>query len=134
MIDAAWWNIRTSFRPPITCTFYFLILKFEKKMEDFYQFLSLHKMYWRGQKNEDLIARKRSPTRNRLQKGCRGWRANSLVELIRVAKVYIRYKANLYADSLLKSRNEDPQIESSRRPLQEKQNQGKLQKEGRWFV
>jgi len=48
-----------------------------------------------------------------------------------VAKVYIRYKANLYADSLLKSRNEDPQIESSRRPLQEKQNQGKLQKEGR---
>ncbi len=48
-----------------------------------------------------------------------------------LAKIYITYEEDLYADSLNKPRKEEPVAESSRNPFQEKKKEGKAVLEGK---
>jgi hypothetical protein len=41
----------------------------------------------------------------------------TLIEFLAIAKTYIRYEEELYADSLNKSRNEEPAAESPKKPF-----------------
>jgi len=50
----------------------------------------------------------------------------TLNEFLAIAKIYIRYEEELYADSLNKSRKEDPAAESSKKPFHEKKKEGKI--------
>jgi len=48
-----------------------------------------------------------------------------------IAKIYIAYEEELYADSLNKSGKEEPIVESSKKPFQEKKREGKVTCEGK---
>jgi len=47
-------------------------------------------------------------------------RPRTLNEFLAIAKIYIRYEEELYADSLNESRKEEPVAESSKKPFHEK--------------
>jgi len=57
-------------------------------------------------------------------------RPRTLNEFLAIAKIYIRYEEDLYADNLNKTRKEEPVAESSRKPFQEKKKEGKAVREG----
>jgi len=58
-------------------------------------------------------------------------RPRTLNEFLAIAKIYITYEEELYADSLNKPRKEEPVAESSRNPFQEKKKEGKAVLEGK---
>jgi len=58
-------------------------------------------------------------------------RPRTLNEFLAIAKIYIRYEEELYADNLNKSRKEEPDAESSKKPFNEKTKEGKLACEGK---
>jgi len=58
-------------------------------------------------------------------------RPRTLNELLAIAKIYIRYKEELYADNLNKSWKEEPAVESPRKPFHEKKQEGKVTREGK---
>ena len=58
-------------------------------------------------------------------------RPRTLNEFLGIAKIYITYEEELYADSLNKPRKEEPVAESSRKPFQEKKKEGKAVREGK---
>jgi len=58
-------------------------------------------------------------------------RPRTLNEFLAIAKIYIRYEEELYAESLNKSRKEEPAVESSKKPFHEKKNEGKVNREGK---
>ncbi|XP_039687013.1 uncharacterized protein [Medicago truncatula] len=58
----------------------------------------------------------------------RPWTLNEFLE---IAKIYIAYEEELYADSLNKSRKEEPAAESSKNPFHEKKREGKATREGK---
>jgi len=53
-------------------------------------------------------------------------RPRTLNEFLAIAKIYIRYEEELYADNLNKSRKEELAVESSRKPFQDKKKEGKV--------
>jgi hypothetical protein len=55
-----------------------------------------------------------------VKKAVRLDRPRTLNELLAITKIYIAYKEELYADSLNKSRNEEPAAKSSKKPFHEK--------------
>ena len=57
----------------------------------------------------------------------------TLNEFLMIAKTYIRYEEQLYADNLNKNRKEDPS-EQPKKPLQEKKKEGKSSREGKIHV
>jgi len=58
-------------------------------------------------------------------------RPRTLNEFLTIAKIYVRYEEELYVDSLNKSRKEEPAVESSRKPFQDKKKDGKVAREGK---
>jgi len=58
-------------------------------------------------------------------------RPSTLNEFLAIAKIYITYEKELYADSLNKPKKEEPAAESSRKPFQEKKKEGKIVREGK---
>jgi len=52
-------------------------------------------------------------------------RPRTLNEFLAIAKIYIKYEEELYADSLNKSRKEEPAAEFSRKPFHDKKKEGK---------
>jgi len=58
-------------------------------------------------------------------------RPRTLNEFLAIAKIYIRYEEELYADNLNKTRNEEPAVESSRKPFQDKKKESKVTHEGK---
>jgi hypothetical protein len=55
----------------------------------------------------------------------------TLNEFLAIAKIYIAYDEELYADNLNKSRKEEPAAESSKKPFHEKKKEGKAACEGK---
>ena len=55
----------------------------------------------------------------------------TLTEFLEIAKIYIRYEDKLYADSLNKSKKEEPAVESSKKTFHEKKKEGKIAREGK---
>jgi len=53
-------------------------------------------------------------------------RPRTFNEFLAIAKIYIRYEEELYADNLNKSRKEELAVESSRKPFQDKKKEGKV--------
>jgi len=66
-----------------------------------------------------------------VKKAIRLDRSRNLNELLAIAKIYIIYEDELYADNLNKPRKEEPAAESSRKPFQEKKKEGKTVSEGK---
>jgi hypothetical protein len=58
-------------------------------------------------------------------------RSRTLNEFLAIAKIYIAYEEELYADILNKSRKEEPAAESSKNPFHEKKKEGKVAREGK---
>jgi hypothetical protein len=58
-------------------------------------------------------------------------RSRTLNEFLAIAKIYIAYEEELYADILNKSRKEEPAAESSKNPFHEKKKEGKAAREGK---
>jgi len=58
-------------------------------------------------------------------------RPRTLNEFLTIAKIYITYEDELYEDNLNKPRKEEPAVESSRKPFQEKKKEGKEVREGK---
>ena len=58
-------------------------------------------------------------------------RPRTLNEFLAIAKIYIIYEEELYADILNKSRKEDPDAESPKNPFHEKKKEGKVAREGK---
>jgi hypothetical protein len=58
-------------------------------------------------------------------------RPRTLNEFLAIARIYITYEEELYADSLNKSRKEEPAAESSRKPFHEKKKEGKITHESK---
>jgi len=58
-------------------------------------------------------------------------RPRTLNEFLAIAKIYITYEEELYADSLNKSKKEEPATESSKKPFHEKKREGKVTREGK---
>jgi len=58
-------------------------------------------------------------------------RPRTLNEFLAIAKIYIKYEEELYADSLNKTRKEEPVVESSIKPFQYKTKEGKVTREGK---
>jgi hypothetical protein len=58
-------------------------------------------------------------------------RPRTLNEFLAIAKIYIAYEEELYADSLNKTRKEEPAAESSKKPFQEKKKEGKAARESK---
>jgi len=52
-----------------------------------------------------------------VKKAVRLDRPRTLIEFLAIAKMYIRYEEELYADNLNKTRKEEPATESSRKPF-----------------
>jgi len=52
-------------------------------------------------------------------------RPRTLNEFLEIAKTYIRYEEEMYAESLNKNRKEEPAAESSRKPFHEKKKEDK---------
>jgi len=66
-----------------------------------------------------------------VKKAIRLDRPRTLNEFLAIAKIYITYEDELYADNLNKPRKEEPVAESSRKPFQEKKKEGKAVREGK---
>jgi len=58
-------------------------------------------------------------------------RPRTLNEFLAIAKIYIAYEEELYADNLNKTRKEEPAAESSKKPFHEKKKEGKVTREGK---
>jgi len=58
-------------------------------------------------------------------------RPRTLNEFLVIAKIYIWYEEELYADNLNKARKEEPVVESSIKPFQERKKEGKVVREGK---
>jgi len=58
-------------------------------------------------------------------------RPRTLNEFLAIAKIYIGYEEELYADNLDKSRKEESAAESSKKPFHEKKKEGKVTREGK---
>jgi len=58
-------------------------------------------------------------------------RPRTLNEFLAIAKIYIRYEEELYANNLNKTRKEEPVAESSKKPFQERKKEGKVVREGK---
>jgi len=58
-------------------------------------------------------------------------RPRTLNEFVAIAKIYIAYEEELYADNFNKSRKEEPAAESSKKPFHEKKKEGKVGREGK---
>jgi len=58
-------------------------------------------------------------------------RPRTLNEFLAIAKIYIRYEEELYADNLNKSRKEEPAVESTKKPFHEKKKEGKVDRESK---
>jgi hypothetical protein len=58
-------------------------------------------------------------------------RLRTLNEFLAIAKIYIAYEEELYADSLNKYRKEEPAAESSKKPFHEKKKEGKAARESK---
>jgi len=52
-------------------------------------------------------------------------RPRTLNEFLEIAKIYMRYEEELYADSLNKTRKEEPIAESSRKPSKKERRKAK---------
>ena len=66
-----------------------------------------------------------------VKKAVRLDRPRTLNEFLAIAKIYIRYEEELYADNLNKSRKEEPVVEFSKNPFHEKKKEGKVAREGK---
>jgi len=55
----------------------------------------------------------------------------TLNEFLEIAKIYIRYEEEMYANNLKKSRKEKPAAESSKKPFHVKKKEGKVAREGK---
>jgi len=66
-----------------------------------------------------------------VKKAIRLDRPKTLNEFLAIAKIYIRYEKELYADNLNKSRKEEPAVESSRKPFQDKKKEENVAREGK---
>jgi len=55
----------------------------------------------------------------------------TLNEFQAIAKIYIRYEEELYADTFNNSRKEEPAVESSKKPFRERKKEGKLARESK---
>jgi hypothetical protein len=66
-----------------------------------------------------------------VKKAVRLDRPRTLNEFLAIAKIYIAYEEELYADSLNKSRKEEPAVESSKKPFHEKKKEGKAARESK---
>jgi len=66
-----------------------------------------------------------------IKKVVRVGRPRTLNEFLAIAKIYIRYEEELYADSLNKSRKEEPVAESFRNPFHDKKKGDKVAREGK---
>jgi hypothetical protein len=60
-----------------------------------------------------------------VKKAVRRDRPRTFKEFLAIAKIYIRYEDELYADNLNKSRKEEPAVESSRKPSMRKRRKAK---------
>jgi len=58
-------------------------------------------------------------------------RPRTLNEFLAIAKIYMAYEEELYADNLNKSRQEEPAAESSKKPFHEKKREGQVTREGK---
>ena len=58
-------------------------------------------------------------------------RPRTLNEFLAIAKIYIRYEEELYADSLNKTRKKEPATESSKKPFPERKKEVKVVREGK---
>jgi hypothetical protein len=58
-------------------------------------------------------------------------RPRTLNEFLAIAKIYIAYEEELYADSLNKSRKEEHAAESSKNPFHERKKEGKATRDGK---
>jgi hypothetical protein len=56
---------------------------------------------------------------------------STLNEFLAIAKIYIAYDEELYADILYKSRKEEPTADSSKKPFHDKKREGKVAREGK---
>jgi len=61
-----------------------------------------------------------------VKKAVRLDRLRTLNKFLAIAKIYIRYEEELYADNLNNSRKEEPATESSEKPFPEKKKEGKV--------
>jgi len=66
-----------------------------------------------------------------VKKAVRLDRPRTLYEFLAIAKIHITYEEELYADNLNKPRKEEPVVESSRKPFQEKKKEGRAVREGK---
>ena len=66
-----------------------------------------------------------------VKKAVRLDRPRTFNEFLAIAKIYITYEEELYADCLNKSRKEEPAVESSKKPFHEKKREGKVTREGK---
>jgi len=66
-----------------------------------------------------------------VKKAVRLDRPRTLNEFLAIAKIYIAYEEELYADNLNKSRKEEPAAESSKMPFHEKKMEEKVTREGK---
>jgi len=66
-----------------------------------------------------------------VKKAIRLDRPRTLNKFLAIAKIYIAYKEELYADNLNKSRKDEPASESSKKPFHEKKREGKVTREGK---
>jgi len=58
-------------------------------------------------------------------------RPRTLNEFLEIAKIYIMYEEEMYANSLNKSMKEAPAAESSKKPFHKKKKEGKVAREGK---
>jgi len=66
-----------------------------------------------------------------VKKAVRLDRPRTLNEFLEIAKIYIRYEEELYADNLNKSKKEELAAESSIKPFREKKKEHKVAREGK---
>jgi len=66
-----------------------------------------------------------------VKKAIRMGRPRPLNKFLAIAKIYIRYEEELYADNLNKSRKEEPGVESSKKPFHGKRKEGEVSREGK---
>jgi hypothetical protein len=66
-----------------------------------------------------------------VKKAVRLDRPRTLNEFLAIAKIYIAYEEELYADNLNKSRKDEHVAEFSKKPFHEKKKEGKAAREGK---
>ena len=81
--------------------------------------------------NETVPHCQRSARRHRCKESSPPGSPRTLNEFLAIAKIYIAYEEELYADNLNKSRKEEPVAESSKKPFHEKKKEGRVTREGK---